>query len=63
MQTDFDLLMFGHFAVDKIIVDGVSETVSGGGVYYGSVAATRLGARVGIVKPTSPGWRSCAPRA
>ncbi len=49
MATEFDLLMFGHFAVDKIIVDGVSETVSGGGVYYGSVAATRLGARVGVV--------------
>ncbi len=49
MEADFDLLMFGHFAVDKIIVDGVAETVSGGGVYYGSVAARRLGARVGVV--------------
>lgn len=48
-NTNFDLLMFGHFAVDRIIVDGVSETVSGGGVYYGSVAARRLGARVGVV--------------
>ncbi len=49
VRTDFDLLMFGHFAVDRIIVDGVAETVSGGGVYYGSVAARRLGARVGVV--------------
>lgn len=49
VSIDFDLLMFGHFAVDKIIVDGVAETVSGGGVYYGSVAAHRLGARVGVV--------------
>ncbi len=49
MNTNFDLLMFGHFAVDRIIVDDVSETVSGGGVYYGSVAARRLGARVGVV--------------
>ncbi len=48
-NTNFDLLMFGHFAVDRVIVDGVSETVSGGGVYYGSVAARRLGARVGVV--------------
>ncbi len=47
--TDFDLLMLGHFAVDRIIVDGEAETVSGGGVYYGSVAARRLGARVGVV--------------
>ena len=49
MSAAFDLLMFGHFAIDQVIVDGVSETVSGGGVYYGSVAASRLGARVGIV--------------
>ncbi len=44
-----NLLMFGHFAVDKVIVDGVPETVSGGGVYYGAVAARRLGATVGVV--------------
>jgi sugar/nucleoside kinase (ribokinase family) len=44
-----DLLMFGHFAVDQVIVDGVPETVSGGGVYYGAVAARRLGAKVGVV--------------
>jgi sugar/nucleoside kinase (ribokinase family) len=45
----FDLLFLGHFAVDRIIVDGEAETVSGGGVYYGSVAARRLGATVGVV--------------
>ncbi len=49
MSIDFDLLFFGHFAVDRIIVDGASETVSGGGVYYGAIAAARLGARVGVV--------------
>lgn len=45
----FDLLMLGHFAVDRIIVDGAEETVSGGGVYYGAIAARRLGASVGVV--------------
>jgi sugar/nucleoside kinase (ribokinase family) len=49
MDTDFDLLMLGHFAVDQVIVDGAAETVPGGGVYYGSVAARRLGAAVGVV--------------
>jgi sugar/nucleoside kinase (ribokinase family) len=44
-----DFLMFGHFAVDQVIVDGVSQTVSGGGVYFGAVAARRLGAAVGVV--------------
>jgi sugar/nucleoside kinase (ribokinase family) len=41
-----DLLMLGHFAVDRLIVDGETTTSSGGGVYYGAVAARRLGARV-----------------
>lgn len=49
MDAGFDLLMLGHFAVDRIIVDGKGETVPGGGVYYGSVVARRLGARVGVV--------------
>lgn len=44
----FDLLMLGHFAVDQIVVDGASETISGGGVYYGAVAARRLGASVAV---------------
>ena len=39
-----DLLMLGHFAVDQLIVDGVTTTSSGGGVYYGAIAARRLGA-------------------
>ncbi len=52
---DLDLLMLGHFAVDRIVVDGVEETVSGGGVYYGAVAARRLGARVGVVTRLAAG--------
>ena len=48
-MNDFDLLMFGHFAVDHNVVDGVAEIASGGGVYYGGITAARLGARVGVV--------------
>ncbi len=43
-----DLLMVGHFAVDRLIVDGVTTTSSGGGVYYGAIAARRLGAAVAV---------------
>lgn len=43
-----DLLMVGHFAKDKLIVDGVSEDARGGGVYYGSIASRRLGCRVAV---------------
>lgn len=44
-----DIEMVGNFAKDKIIVDGVEEITSGGGVYFGSVVASRLGARVAVV--------------
>ena len=46
-----DLLMLGHFAVDQLIVDGVAETSSGGGVYYGAIAARRSTGRMRPVRP------------
>ncbi len=53
-MTDFDVLMIGNFAKDKLIVDGVEEVASGGGVYYGSVVVKRLGASVAIVTRLHP---------
>jgi len=53
-MPDFDILMIGNFAKDKLIVDGHEEIASGGGVYYGSVAAKRLGARVAVVTRLHP---------
>ena len=53
-MPEFDIVMIGNFAKDKIIVDGVEEIVSGGGVYYGSVVAERLGARVAVVTRLHP---------
>ena len=50
----FDIVMIGNFAKDKLIVDGVEEIASGGGVYYGSVVARRLGARVAVVTRLHP---------
>jgi sugar/nucleoside kinase (ribokinase family) len=44
-----DILMVGHFAKDQVIVDGQGDTVSGGAVYYGSVALRRLGIQVAVV--------------
>ena len=44
-----DILMLGHFARDRIIVDGHAVTASGGAVYYGSVALRRLGLDVAVV--------------
>ena len=38
-----DIMMIGHFARDRLVVDGHCEYAPGGAVYYGSVALRRLG--------------------
>jgi len=47
-------MMIGHFAKDKLVVDSISETASGGAVYYGSVALRRIGVRVAVVTRLHP---------
>lgn len=54
IKDSVDILMVGHFAKDEIIVDGQSETMPGGAVYYGSVAARRLGVRVAVATQLHP---------
>jgi len=46
---NYDIVMIGNFARDKVIVDGVEQITSGGGVYYGSVVVKRLGASVAVI--------------
>ena len=53
-QTDFDILMIGHFAKDRLVVDGKAESASGGAVYYGGVAVRRLGVRVAVATRLHP---------
>ena len=53
-MTDFDVLMIGNFAKDKIIVDGVEQIMSGSGVYFGSVVIRRLGLKVAVVTRLHP---------
>ncbi len=53
-MPELDILMIGNFAKDKLIVDGVEEIASGGGVYYGSVVVHRLGYRVAVVTRLHP---------
>ena len=48
-QTFFDVLMIGHFAKDRNVVDGVGKTESGGGVYFGGMVARRIGLNVAVV--------------
>jgi len=49
MYDNVDVLSIGHFAKDRVVVDGVGEVTSGGGVYYGSIALRQLGLRVAVV--------------
>lgn len=49
-----DILMIGHFAKDRNVVDGRGRTESGGGVYFGSLALRRLGVRVAVVTRLHP---------
>ncbi len=51
---DFDILMIGHFSKDRIVVDGQGETLSGGAVYYGSVALRRIGLSVAVATRLRP---------
>jgi sugar/nucleoside kinase (ribokinase family) len=54
IPTDFDILMIGHFAKDRLVVDGTAEEASGGAVFYGSVVLRRLGVRVAIATRLHP---------
>lgn len=53
-MPEVDILMIGNFAKDKLIVDGIEEIASGGGVYYGSVVIKRLGRSVAVVTRLHP---------
>jgi sugar/nucleoside kinase (ribokinase family) len=54
LENDVDLLLIGHLARDRNIVDGHGEVATGGGVYFGSVALRHLGLRVAIVTRLHP---------
>ncbi|GAB4527766.1 MAG: PfkB family carbohydrate kinase [Anaerolineae bacterium] len=51
---DVDVMMIGHFAKDRLVVDGHGEIASGGGVYYGSVVLRRLGLEVAVITRLHP---------
>lgn len=53
-DTDFDVLTLGHFAKDRLVVDGQGENAKGGGVYYGGIALRRMGLRVAVVTRLHP---------
>lgn len=54
LPTKTDIMMIGHFAKDKLVVDGRVDNSSGGAVYYGSIALRRLGVSVAVVTRLHP---------
>ncbi|HSJ53338.1 MAG TPA: hypothetical protein VLC52_06275, partial [Anaerolineae bacterium] len=53
-RDNVDILMIGHLAKDRLVVDGEAELAPGGAVYYGSMALRRLGTSVGVVTRLHP---------
>jgi len=49
LNYDTDIMMIGHFAKDRLVVDRHGEFASGGAIYYGSIALHHLGVRVAVV--------------
>ncbi len=47
--TSYDIVLLGHFSVDRNIVAGHEAVQSGGAVFYGSIPAARLGLRVAVI--------------
>ena len=45
----FDIIILGHFAKDKLIIRGVEKEASGGAVYYGALALSKLNIRTAII--------------
>jgi len=54
VENYVDIMMIGHFAKDRLVVDDRVEIASGGAVYYGSVALRHLGKRVAVVTRLHP---------
>jgi len=54
MSATVDVAFVGHFARDRLVVGGVAEAASGGGVYYGAMAARRLGYAVAVITKLHP---------
>ncbi len=48
-EHDVDIMMIGHIARDKLLVDGRGTFAPGGAVYYGSIALRRMGVSVAVV--------------
>ena len=46
---NFDIVILGHFAKDKIVIRGVEKDSLGGAVYYGALALSKMNFSTGII--------------
>lgn len=45
----FDLVVVGHFTIDEVILQGEKRTQAGGAALYTSIAAAKMGLKVGVI--------------
>ena len=48
-NLNFDVVILGHIAKDKLIIDGEEKDALGGAVYYGAMALSKLNYSVAII--------------
>ena len=46
---NYDIIILGHFANDKLVIRGVEKDAPGGAVYYGGLALSRMNIHSGII--------------
>ena len=46
---NFDIIILGHFAKDKVVIRGIESDVLGGAVYYGAMALSKMNYDAAII--------------
>ncbi len=48
-NLNFDVIILGHIAKDKLIIDGEEKDALGGAVYYGAMALSKLNYSAAVI--------------
>ena len=48
-QADYDLVILGHFAKDKLVYGDVEQDALGGAIYYGGLGISHFNIRTAVI--------------
>ena len=48
-QADYDLVILGHFAKDKLVYGDVEKDALGGAIYYGGLGTSHFNIRTAVI--------------